>query len=168
MRSTVSYVFWRSTQHTKRNTPALCPISCSLRTTNIMFVVKRSSPLVTVLWPHSKRYVSWQPLERVPHPRVIRARCRGSFTLRLTAFLVEYGNDCVFPLLWDFSLATREGDKSMELQQDDPVLLKSELYQLNRKAVWPHCFRVCHCLHRCCNLLFSGLDPDGPRDWLLR
>ena len=44
--------------------------------------------------------------------------------LRLVAILVEYGNDRVFQLLWDFSLAPDEGGKPMELQQDGPVLVR--------------------------------------------
>ena len=46
--------------------------------------------------------------------------------LRHVALLVEYGNDRVFPLLWDFPLALDGGGKSVELQQDGSVLLKSE------------------------------------------
>ena len=42
VRSTVSYAFWRSMKHMKRDTPAFHPISCSLRTTNIISVVERS------------------------------------------------------------------------------------------------------------------------------
>ena len=53
----------------------------------------------------------------------------------------------------------------MELQQDGPVLLKSEFQQFCGKAIRPHRFRVCHCLHRCGNLLLRGLDPEGTRDW---
>ena len=56
----------------------------------------------------------------------------------------------------------------MELQQDGPVLLKSEFQQFCGKAIRPHCFRICHCLHRCGNLLLRGLDPEGTRDWMLR
>ena len=41
VRSTVSYAFWRSMEHMKRDTPAFRPISCSLRTTNIMSMVER-------------------------------------------------------------------------------------------------------------------------------
>ena len=41
VRSTVSYAFWRSMKHMKRDTPTFGPISCSLRTTNIMSVVER-------------------------------------------------------------------------------------------------------------------------------
>ena len=41
VRSTVSYALWRSMKHMKRGTPAFRPISCSLRTTNIMSVVER-------------------------------------------------------------------------------------------------------------------------------
>ena len=64
--------------------------------------------------------------------------------LRLVALLMKYGNDRVFPLLlWDFPLAPDEGVKSMELQQDGPVSLKSEFQQFHGKAVRPHCFRVC-------------------------
>ena len=37
---------------------------------------------------------------------------------------MEYGNDRIFPLLWDFPLAPDEDGKSMELQQDGSVLLK--------------------------------------------
>ena len=40
VRSTVSYAFWRSMKHMKRDTPAFRPISCGLRTTNIMPVVE--------------------------------------------------------------------------------------------------------------------------------
>ena len=36
VRSTMSYAFWRSMKHMKRDIPAFGPISCSLRTTNIM------------------------------------------------------------------------------------------------------------------------------------
>ena len=42
MRSTVSYAFWRSMKHMKRDTPAFRPNSCSLRTTNSMSMVERS------------------------------------------------------------------------------------------------------------------------------
>ena len=42
MRSAVSYAFWRSMKHMKRDTPAFHPIYCSLRTINIMSVVGRS------------------------------------------------------------------------------------------------------------------------------
>ena len=35
-------------------------------------------------------------------------------------------DNLAFPLLWDFPLAPDEGGKPMELQQDGPVLLKSE------------------------------------------
>ena len=89
--------------------------------------------------------------------------------LRLVALLVEYGNDRVFPLLWDFPLAPNEGGESVELQPGSPVLvlLKCEFQQFLRKAVRPHCFRVCHCLHCCGNSLLRGLDPTGTRDWLL-
>ena len=91
-------------------------------------------------------------------------------TLRLAIPLLEYCNDRVFPLLllWDFPLAPDEGGESVELQQDGPDLLMSEFQQFHGKAVRPHCFRVCHCLHRCGNLLLRGLDPDGTRDWMLR
>ena len=40
--STVSYAFWRSMKHMKRDTPASRPVSCSLRTINIMSMVERS------------------------------------------------------------------------------------------------------------------------------
>ena len=56
----------------------------------------------------------------------------------------------------------------MELQQDGPILLKSGFQQFHGKPVRPHCFLVCHCFHRCGNLLLRGLDPDGTHDWLLR
>ena len=46
--------------------------------------------------------------------------------LRLVTLLVEYCNDRIFPLLWDFPLAPDEDGKPMELPQDGPVLLKSE------------------------------------------
>ena len=42
VRSTVSYAFWRSMKHMKRDTPAFRPISCSLCITNTMPVVERS------------------------------------------------------------------------------------------------------------------------------
>ena len=87
--------------------------------------------------------------------------------LRLVALLVEYGNDHVFPLLWNFPLALDEGGKPVELQQDGPVLLKSEFQRFRGKAIGPHCFRVYHCLHRCGNLL-RGLYPEGTREWMLR
>ena len=45
----------------------------------------------------------------------------------------------------------------MELQRDGLVLLKSAFQEFRGKAVQPHCFRVCHCLHRCGKLLFRGL-----------
>ena len=50
------------------------------------------------------------------------------------AFLGEYGNDCIFPLPWDFPLALNGDGKSMELQQDGPVLSKSEFQQFRGKA----------------------------------
>ena len=85
-----------------------------------------------------------------------RARCRGSFACRLLALFVEYGNDHVFPLLWNFPLKPDEGGKPMKLQQDGPVLLKSEFQQFRGKAIRPHRFRVCHYLYRCGNLLLVG------------
>ena len=42
VRSTVSYAFWRSMKHMKRDTLAFRPISCSLRTTNIISVIQQS------------------------------------------------------------------------------------------------------------------------------
>ena len=56
----------------------------------------------------------------------------------------------------------------MELQQNGPVLLKSEFEHFHGKAARPRCFRVCHFLHLCGNLPLRGLDPEGTRDWLLR
>ena len=41
VRSAVSYAFWRSMKHMKRDTPAFRPISYSLRITNIISVVER-------------------------------------------------------------------------------------------------------------------------------
>ena len=64
-------------------------------------------------------------------------------------------------------LLADEGGESVELHQDGPVLFKSAFQQFRGKVVRPNCFRVCHCLHRCGNLL-RGLDPEGTRDWLLR
>ena len=58
---------------------------------------------------------------------------------------MEYGSDRTFPLLWDFPLAPDEGGKPMELQQDGPVLVKSEFQQFRGKAIRPHSFRVCYC-----------------------
>ena len=55
-------------------------------------------------------------------------------TLRLVALLVEYGKRRLFPLLRDFPLAPDEGDGSVKLQQDGPVLLKSEFQQFHGKA----------------------------------
>ena len=88
--------------------------------------------------------------------------------LRLVTLFVEYCNDRVFLLLWDFPLAPDEGGESVELQQDGPILLESEFQQFRGKSVRSHCFLVCHCFHRCGNLLLRGLDPEGTRDWLLR
>ena len=69
-------------------------------------------------------------------------------SLHLVALLVEYGNDRIFPLLWDFPFPPDEGGKPVELQQNGPVL-KSEFQQFREKAIRPLCFRVCHyCLHR--------------------
>ena len=42
VRSTVSYAFWTSMKHIKRDTPAFRPIPSDLHTTNIMSVVERS------------------------------------------------------------------------------------------------------------------------------
>ena len=70
-----------------------------------------------------------------------QAKCRGSFRKRLIALLVEYGNDRVFPLLWDFPLVPDEGGKPMELQQDGPVLSKSELHQYRGMAI-PFAFAI--------------------------
>ena len=70
--------------------------------------------------------------------------------------------------LRDFPLAPGKGCKPMELQQDGPVLLKSEFQQFRGKAIRSHRFRVCHYLHRCDNILFRGLNPKGTRDWMLR
>ena len=56
----------------------------------------------------------------------------------------------------------------MELQQDGPVFLKSKFQEFRRKTIRPHCFRVCHCLHRCGNCFLRALDPEGTRDWMLR
>ena len=46
----------------------------------------------------------------------------------------------------------------------DPILLESEFQQFRGKSVRSHCFLVCHCFHRCGNLLLRGLDPEGTRD----
>ena len=43
------------------------------------------------------------------------------FALRLVALLMEYSNDRVFRLLWDFPLARNEGGELVELQQDGPI-----------------------------------------------
>ena len=52
-----------------------------------------------------------------------------AFALRLaTFFLVYYGNDRVFPLLWNFPLAPEDSLKFVELQQDGPVMLKTESF----------------------------------------
>ena len=53
---------------------------------------------------------------------------------------MESGNDRVFPLLRDFPFAPDEGGKSVELQQNGPVILKSEFQQFRGKAVRPHFF----------------------------
>ena len=63
-----------------------------------------------------------------------------------------------------FPLTPDAGGASVELHQDGLVLLKSNFQQARRKAVQTHCFRICHCLHRCGNLLLRGLDPEGTRD----
>ena len=55
----------------------------------------------------------------------------------------------------------------MDLQADGPILSKVEFQQFHGKAVRAHCVHVCHCLHRCGNLL-SGLNPEGARDGLLQ
>ena len=89
------------------------------------------------------------------------------FALRLAALFVEYDIDSSFPLLWDFPLAPNEGGESAELEQDSPILLKSELPQFRGKAIWPHWFRVCYCLHRRGNFLLRGLDPEGTCEWVL-
>ena len=52
---------------------------------------------------------------------------------------MEYGNDRVFPLLWDFPLASDKGGKPTELQKDGAVLLKSEFQQFRGKAIRSHC-----------------------------
>ena len=77
---------------------------------------------------------------------------------------MEYGNERVFPLLWDVPFAPDKGDKLVEFQQDGLVLLKSPFQQFRGKAIRPHCFRVCHCLHRCGSILPRVLDPEGTRD----
>ena len=46
----------------------------------------------------------------------------------------------LFLLLLGFPLAPEEGGKPVELQQDGPVLLKSEFQQFRGKAIRPHCF----------------------------
>ena len=51
-RSTVSYAFWRSMKHMKRDTPSFRPVFCSLRTTNIMSMVERGHKVEK---PHPER-----------------------------------------------------------------------------------------------------------------
>ena len=53
---------------------------------------------------------------------------------------MEYCNDRVFSLLWDFLLAPDEGGKSVELQLDGPVLFNSEFQQFREKVIQPHHF----------------------------
>ena len=53
---------------------------------------------------------------------------------------MEYCNDRVFPLLWDFPLAPDEGGESVELQQDGPILLKSEFQQFRGSPSSPTAF----------------------------
>ena len=62
----------------------------------------------------------------------------------VSALHIENSNDRVVPLLWDFSLASDESDKSAELQEDGPVLLNSDFQQFwTRIAVQPPCVRIC-------------------------
>ena len=49
----------------------------------------------------------------------------------VSALHVENSNDRVVPLLWDFSLAPEESDKSAALQEDGPVLLNSDFQQFH-------------------------------------
>ena len=53
---------------------------------------------------------------------------------------MEYGNDRVFPLLWDFPLAPDEGGKPMELQEDGPVLLEAEFSSSTERPSGPTAF----------------------------
>ena len=56
----------------------------------------------------------------------------------VSALHVENSNNRVVPLLWDFSLASDESDKSAELQEDGSVLLNSDFQQFwTRIAVQP-------------------------------
>ena len=56
----------------------------------------------------------------------------------------------------------------MELQQDGPVLLKSEFQQFPGKAIRSHRFLDCHCFNCCGNFLLRGLNPEGTSGWMLR
>ena len=113
--STASYAFWRSMKHVKSHTPAFRPISCSLRTANIMSAVERSSrnlhcsssnsPLASQKLLTPSNHFEGQPT-RVGHEQYAAV----VFALRLFTLLVEYSNDRVFPLLWDSCLAPDEGD----------------------------------------------------------
>ena len=53
---------------------------------------------------------------------------------------MEYSNDRVFSLLWDFPLAPDEGGKSAELHQDGAVLFKYEFQQFHVKTIRPSAF----------------------------
>ena len=53
---------------------------------------------------------------------------------------MEYGNDRVFPLLWDFPLALDEGGESVELQQDGSVLLSPSFSSSAGRSSSPNTF----------------------------
>ena len=61
-----------------------------------------------------------------------------------------------------------EDYKSVELQQDGPILSKSEVQQFQGKTVRPRCFRVCRCFIRSGNFLLGELGSEGNCDILLQ
>ena len=93
--------------------PSFHSIFCSLRTTNIMFwwsdpVETRTLAPVAVPWPQSNRSKPPGDHFKEHHTRVGHERDAAVVSaLCVIALLVEYSNDLVLPLLWDFSLRER-------------------------------------------------------------
>ena len=137
-------------KHMKRDNPAFRLLSCSLRTTNMMYVVEQSGPnshCSSSKSPFASQsslcFLATTFLENLTRVRHERDAVVVS-ALSLVALLVEYVNDRVLALLRNFSLAPDESGKSVELQQDGPILPKFTFQQFHGKAVQPHFFRLYH------------------------
>ena len=97
----------------------------------IPYLVSKLAPNLSHLTKGLVKYVSGRGYFRaVPSQNgdkyVISPPPPQSLNWSLAAFLVKCANDRVLLFLQNFSRAPDEGDKSVELHQDGPILSKSE------------------------------------------